>query len=644
MLGVCLGMQFMHVFGSSTSDDRGVKVMDKVKHGRVEEGWTRYHSYGVVGKVRGTVKHTWKEDGVVNIVEFHEEGEDVWGWGIQGHPESVGSKGGKEYLRRFEEWVERSMKEKRGRKKIEVGEEVKDITTKDMEVKKSQDVSHVQETPTRPIVSIPLPTWATVEVFQSYLFNLNVGNQGFKTPTFHLDSGGLSDVGPSRPDGEGGYHDRYHYMGYGRRFHGGLSDAVDSGTKGLWDGEGRGEFKGGVVGYLSYEYGRGCFDGDGGDEGDGGKWMEVEEWVVFDKLEGKGWACGGREGVERLVRELKEWDMGRAGQREVGGGRRKFLDDEVVCRETDFDHGDDGNWRLSKSREEYIADIVEAKKLITTGNTYEICLTNEVSRDLPDEVRASDIYQALRRINPAPYGAYMDFGDLQVCCSSPERFLRIKEGGKMESKPIKGTRKRSADPQLDDAARRELENSGKDRAENLMIVDLVRADFGRTCRRGSVEVPRFIEVESYATVHQLVSTIRGEIEEGGSTSDAVRACFPGGSMTGAPKKRTMGYIREFEGRDRGVYSGSIGWASRGEVDLNICIRTAVVEGGKVKIGCGGAITVRSEEEEEWQEAMVKGNVVRKAVEVAILEKEREREVEEIRGRERMRMDEVKVER
>ncbi|GMH58424.1 hypothetical protein TrRE_jg1365 [Triparma retinervis] len=419
-----------------------------------------------------------------------------------------------------------------------------------------------------------------------YLFSLNGGDQGFTVPTFHLDSGG--PTGPNRPDGSGGYHDRYHYMGSGRRYSGDASDVVDSGTRSSWSGEARGEFGGGLVGYFSYEYGRRCFDGDGGDAGDGGRWMEVEEWFVFDKLEGKGWACGGGEGAGRLLEDLKE--------------------------ETDFDGGEDANWRLSKSKEEYIADIVSAKELITTGNTYEICLTNELRRSLPEGVKAADIYECLRRINPAPYGAYMDFGDLQVCCSSPERFLRIKEGGKMESKPIKGTRKRSADPVKDEEARGDLVSSSKDRAENLMIVDLVRADFGRSCRRESVAVPKFIAVESYATVHQLVSTIRGEIKEGSRTSDAIKGCYPGGSMTGAPKKRTMGYIREFEGRDRGVYSGSIGWVSRGEVDLNICIRTAVVEGGEVKIGCGGAITVKSEEVEEWEEAMVKGNVVRKAVE------------------------------
>ena len=294
--------------------------------------------------------------------------------------------------------------------------------------------------------------------------------------------------------------------------------------------------------------------------------------------------------------------------------------------QTDFDLGGSGGWKLSRSKSEYENDIRSAKSLITSGNTYEICLTNEITRKIPDGVKAEGIYDALRRVNPAPHAAYLNFGTHQICCSSPERFLRVKSGGVMESKPIKGTRKRNSDPAEDDLVRRELESSGKDRAENLMIVDLVRADFGRSCERGSVKVPKFIEVESYATVHQLVSTIRGKVREGVRIADAVKGCYPGGSMTGAPKKRTMGYIRKLEGRERGVYSGSIGWVSPGMVDLNICIRTAVVRdeeggGGGVSIGCGGAITIKSDEEEEWREAMVKGNVVRKAVEIAIREEQ-----------------------
>jgi para-aminobenzoate synthetase len=242
--------------------------------------------------------------------------------------------------------------------------------------------------------------------------------------------------------------------------------------------------------------------------------------------------------------------------------------------------------------------------LIRAGETYEVCLTNNMTVDaVVDPLQA---FEYLREINPAPYAALLECDGVSVISASPERFLRITADGSAESKPIKGTRARGRTAEEDDALRCDLVASEKERAENLMIVDLVRNDLSRVCEPGSVHVPTLFGVETYASVHQLVSTVRGALRPEADAVDAVRALFPGGSMTGAPKVRTMEILDRLEGGARGVYSGAIGYFSlTGTADLSIAIRTIVLEGTRAEFGVGGAITALSDPDAEYRETLVK---------------------------------------
>ncbi len=270
------------------------------------------------------------------------------------------------------------------------------------------------------------------------------------------------------------------------------------------------------------------------------------------------------------------------------------------------------SFRLSRSHQQYLDDIETCKQRLIEGETYEICLTNKITAESAAEPLA--LYRTLRRVNPAPFSAYLRFGDSAVLSSSPERFLSIGRDRWVEAKPIKGTCPRGETPAEDVRLAEELRLDEKSRAENLMIADLLRNDLGVVCEVGTVHVPNLIHIESYETVHQLVSTVRGLLREDVEPPDCIRACFPGGSMTGAPKKRTMEIIDELEGEARGVYSGAIGYLGlSGGCDLNIVIRTLVLDGESTTLGVGGAIVMQSDAEEEYQEILLKGRAPMAAI-------------------------------
>jgi len=255
------------------------------------------------------------------------------------------------------------------------------------------------------------------------------------------------------------------------------------------------------------------------------------------------------------------------------------------------------------SRDQYDRAFERVKSYLLAGDCYQVNLAQRFSAPVAGDLFAG--YRALRRLNPAPFSAYLTTPFAQVLSSSPECFLRVRDG-RVETRPVKGTRPRGHTPAADSSSQRDLAASTKERAENLMIVDLLRNDLGRVCSPGSVRVPRLFEVESYATVHHLVSTITGRLAPGQDALSLLRACFPGGSITGAPKIRAMEIIEELEPHRRGVYSGAIGYLGRdGAMDTNIAIRTLIHSAGTIRFWAGGGIVYDSQVEKEYQETFDK---------------------------------------
>jgi len=255
------------------------------------------------------------------------------------------------------------------------------------------------------------------------------------------------------------------------------------------------------------------------------------------------------------------------------------------------------------TRDNYLKAVERARQYIIDGDIFEVNLSQRFEAEI--QITPYDLYRRLRRINPAPFASYLNFNEVKVVGASPERFLR-KSGDMVETRPIKGTRRRGNTPEEDEKLSKELLSSSKDRAENIMIVDLERNDLGRVCRYGSVRVSELTILETFPTVFHLTSTVEGRLNEDKTCIDLLHATFPGGSITGAPKVRSMEIIDELEPTRRSVYTGSIGYLGfNGDIDLNIVIRTFLLKGGKAYFQAGGAVVYDSNPAEEYQETLDK---------------------------------------
>lgn len=255
----------------------------------------------------------------------------------------------------------------------------------------------------------------------------------------------------------------------------------------------------------------------------------------------------------------------------------------------------------------YSDAFMKVQDYLKSGDCYQVNLAQRFSAKA--EGNAFQAYLKLRSISPAPYAAFLNLPQAQIMCNSPERFIHVKDGI-VETKPIKGTRPRSGKEDLDKRLANELSTHPKDQAENLMIVDLLRSDLGKVCVPGTVRTPKLFEVESYANVHHLVSTVEGQLAVGLDALDVLRACFPGGSITGAPKLRAMQIIEQLEPHRRGLYCGAIGYIGfDGNMDTNIAIRTMIHSGNEIKCWAGGGIVADSEVEAEYQETLDKASAM-----------------------------------
>jgi para-aminobenzoate synthetase len=604
LLGVCLGLQ-----GSGWLEGGRVERAPEPMHGRVasieHEGKnlfagipspfqaTRYHSLALARPLPSSLRETATADGIPMAVEHRTRPQ----WAVQFHPESIATEHGKRLLENFRDLTP-------GPARASVAF-VRDSRTKAT----PESLTKVR---VRQIDALPAPEAAFVSLY------------GESEHAFWLDS--------SRPGPRG----RFSFMGDAC---GPLAEVITHKA-----GEGEAlidrlqrrleelrptdlpdlpfEFDCGFVGYLGYEMKAECgYASPHGSHHPDAAFILSDRLVAFDHAEGRTYLLTllteqGKEG-EEIGADAERWlddtaarllDLPAASDGESGDPRRTL---PAVVR-GGFPDSPPAALSLARNRERYLEDIEASLERLHAGDSYEICLTNQLQLDL--DVDPLDLYCALRKANPAPFSSYLRLGDLALLSSSPERFLRVSRDGAAEARPIKGTSRRGATPEEDVCLAAALAADEKNRAENLMIVDLLRNDLGAVCEVGSVEVPEMMAIESYETVHQLVSSIRGRLRPEVSALGAVCSCFPPGSMTGAPKRRTTEILDELEGAARGPYSGAIGWFGLGgAADLSVAIRTIVLAGGRATLGAGGAIVLGSDPEREYEEMLLKAAAPLRAV-------------------------------
>jgi len=631
LLGVCLGHQGLgEAFGAL------VAPAPEPVHGRLsavlhdgsplfagiprEFQAVRYHSLCVElplpDEVRGTA---WTSDGVLMALEHH----DRPLWGVQFHPESVCTDHGRRLLANFRDLSRRSLSRTSSVSRRGGGDTPERADTQSAGLIRPALVRAGVSPPPLPLRLVIRRIDSLVDPESTFLHLYGDSKNAFWLDSSRLDGGA-----------------RFSFMGDdGGALGGTVSYDVDSGELRVERGDGEVElgresifeylarelsaprpeggeelpfgFDCGFAGWFGYELKAEC----GGEAAHSSPlpdaaFVSAARMVVFDHAEGHTYLLclaepGGAAEAERWIEATS-----RALAALLPPGDAAMP--ETVEREwLDSPEGGTG-FHLARPRECYLEEIEECRRRLAEGETYEVCLTNRVVAATGADPLA--LYRRLRRVNPAPFSAFLRFGEAAVLSSSPERFLGIGQDGWVEAKPIKGTCRRGDTPAEDVRLAERLRVDEKNRAENLMIADLLRNDLGAVCEVGTVHVPNLMHVESYETVHQLVSTVRGLLREDLSPAECVRACFPPGSMTGAPKLRTMQIIDELEGEPRGVYSGAIGYLGLGGAcDLSVAIRTIVVAGGTASIGSGGAIVTQSDPEDEYEEMLLKATAPMRAI-------------------------------
>jgi para-aminobenzoate synthetase len=606
LLGVCLGHQ-----GLGWVEGAEVGGAPEPMHGRVvaieHDGSplfagipspfaaTRYHSLALSRPLPPSLREIASCDGVPMAIEHRHRPQ----WGVQFHPESVATEHGARLLSNF-----RDLTPRRARGSVEF-------------------LSHSESKPTHCAeVELGVRTIDTLLAPETTFTSLFAGSEF----AFWLDSsrpgerGRFSFMGDaSGPLGEVVTYDvdsgelTVERGGAVERRAESIFDYLDRRTSELRPASSSDlpfEFDCGFVGYLGYELKVecGCAPGQSSDQPDAA-FLFADRVVVFDHEERQAYLLclferGGEKAAEIWLSETAAHLTNLASAADGGSGDPRRTLPAVVRRGSPDPPLGESNLSLDRPRDQYLRDVEASLGHLLAGDSYEICLTNQVETAV--DVEPLDLYLELRRVNPAPFAAYLRFGELAVLSSSPERFLRVSADGEVEARPIKGTSRRGATAEEDAALAAALAADEKNRAENLMIVDLLRNDLGAVCEVGSVEVPAMMAVETYETVHQLVSSVRGRLREGTSPRDCVRSCFPPGSMTGAPKRRTTAILDRLEGAPRGVYSGAIGWFGLGGgADLSVAIRAIVLAGGRARIGAGGAIVLQSDPEREFEEMLLK---------------------------------------
>jgi para-aminobenzoate synthetase len=630
VLGICLGHQ-----GIGNLLDGDVAGAPQPMHGRLSHvrhrgsgifagvpqdfSVVRYHSLAITGPV-GPEGHVvaWADDGVVMGIEH--DSRPIWG--VQFHPESIATEHGDRIARNFFELSDRSAAgtshRSTRRSQGSGGRRTENRTTNPVSGPSTTGVAHEERGWT--VLSRTLEGAAPTEHLYERLF---AGAED----SFWLDSADAptwlaqcsymgTSAGPGErhlsydvdaatttirtPDGE-------------EERHGSIFDLLDNEMKDLRAdpplGVDRG-LTGGYVGYLGYELKADCgaTNVHSSDLPDAAL-MLANRVVAVDHARD-------RTHVFALTRaeDAAERAAATAWLESTTRFAAAAICDPPTPRPLDppAEPGGHVTFQVGRGRAQYLADIERSQAELAAGESYEVCLTDQISTDASPDPFA--LYRRLRRSNPGPFASFLRFGDTAIVSSSPERFLSVGRDGAVQARPIKGTISRAEDPAEDAARKAELAADEKTRAEHLMIVDLLRNDLGRVSEVDSVRVPDLMVVEPYATVHQVVSTVTGQLEASRTSVECVRNCFPGGSMTGAPKERTMEIIDELEDEARGVYSGAIGYFGvDGAVDLSIVIRTIVIRPRRTTIGAGGAIVMQSDPVEEFDEILLKARAPMAAI-------------------------------